>query len=329
MLAYNFRWTGNLLNIEEDGMSYLKSISESASMSGVHTHLMKTKVDNSSNPIDRHAIGSVAYIDPDRRPDGRRTSSWQDSIPNILAIMPQLCRAFDSVWVKSSPMTDPTASMRAWNGHTTDVFAICWQGELKEILFRVQKERHGDCRLHAVYIHGHDPNDPIEAIKDQNTAPMVHDIVPPPFHIYSRSLSEAKAVHSNASQIGPGDMLFEPHAGLTRLNLSGHFAAEMGYTQLAPHVPYFLMDSNHSALRTDHMPGRIFKIREVLNYQPKTLATQLKAMGVHRAMLASKCFYLNVAQLRSTLKIPDGDDAYLIFTTLSGNRAVCFVADLL
>jgi hypothetical protein len=89
------------------------------------------------------------------------------------------------------------------------------------------------------------------------------------------------------------------------------------------------MDSNHSALRTDHMPGRIFKIREVLNYQPKTLATQLKAMGVHRAMLASKCFYLNVAQLRSTLKIPDGDDAYLIFTTLSGNRAVCFVADLL
>jgi len=46
-------------------------------------------------------------------------------------------------------------------------------------------------------------------------------------------------------------------------------------------------------------------------------------------MLASKCFYLNVAQLRSTLKIPDGNDAYLIFTTLSGHRAVCIVADLL
>ena len=329
MLAYNFRGTGNLLNIEEDGMSYLKSISESAPMSGVHTPLMKTKAVDSSNPIDRHAIGSVAYLDPDRRPGGRRTASWQDSIPNIIAIMPQLCRSFDSVWVKSSPMTDPTASMRAWNGHTTDVFAICWQGELKEILFRVQKGTPGDCRLHAVYIHGHDPYDPIEALKGQNTGPMVQDIEPPPFHIFSRSLSEVKAAHSNASQARPGDLLFEPHAGLTRLNLSVEFALELGYTQLAPHVPYFLMGSNHSALRTDHMPGRILSIRDVLNYQPKTLVAQLKAMGVHRAMLASKCFYLNVAQLRSTLKIPDGEDAYLIFTTLSGNRAVCIVADLL
>jgi len=329
MLAYNFRGTGNLLNMEEDGMSYLKSISESAPMSGVHAPLIKTKTINSSNPIDRHPFGSVVYLDPDRRPGGRRTFSWQDSIPNIIAIMPRLCESFDSVWVKSSPMTDPTASMRAWNGHTTDVFAICWQGELKEILFRVQKGTPGDCRLHAVYIHGHDPYDSNEAIKGQNTGPMVQDIEPPPFHIYSRSLSEAKTVHSNASQVGPGDLLFEPHAGLNRLNLSVEFALELGYSQLAPHVPYFLMGSNLSALRTDHMPGRILSIRDVLNYQPKTLVAQLKSMGVHRAMLASKCFYLNVAQLRSTLKIPDGNDAYLIFTTLSGHRAVCIVADLL
>jgi len=331
MLAYNFRGVRNLLNIENDGMTYLKTPTSSDAFTNrdAHTPPMKSRLIDPDNPIDRHAIGSVAYLDPDRRAGGRRTFSWQDSIPNIIELMPGLCASFDSVWVKSSPMTDPTASMRAWKGHTTDVFAICWQGELKEILFRVQKKATDDCRLHAVFIHEHAPFDPIDIINDRTSHPMVHQTGSPPFHLFTRGLSEVKAVHIHSSEARPGDLLFEPHAGLTRLNLSVQFAAEMGYAQLAPQVPYYVMESPLNHPQSHQIPGRIFRIRHVLNYQPKTLASQLKIMGIHRAMMGSKGFFLSVAQLRATLRIPDGADAYLIFITLSGKRPVCIVADLL
>jgi len=331
LLTYNFRGAGNLLNIEDDGLTYLKtrSSSDAAPNRGIHTSHWISGAMDPGNPLDRHSSGSVAYIDPDRRPDGRRTSSWQEAIPNIIAIMSQLCASFDSVWVKSSPMTDPTASMRAWNGHTTDVFAICWQGELKEILFRVQKDASDDCRLHAVYIYEHAPYVPVSGIHNHSSRPTAHEAEPPPFHRFTRSLSEAKAIHINATQALPGDLLFEPHAGLTRLNLSAHYAVEMGYAQLTPHVPYFVMDPTLAGAQAEQLPGRIFRIREILNYRPKTLASQLRKMGINRAMMGSKGFFLSVAQLRSTLRIPDGGDAYLIFITLSGNRPVCIVADLL
>jgi len=367
MLAYNFRCARNHLNICDDGIAYLQGTEclKSNPKLGNQTLPIKSESDDLLNPIDRHPIGSVAYIDPDRRPGGRRTFSWQDSLPNVVALMPRLCSAFNSVWVKSSPMTDPAASMHAWDGHTTDVFAICWQGELKEILFRVQQEATDECRLHAVHIYEGDHHEPIVEMDGHSTLPQAHETKdsleipishkvsaslntlispdaffpqkeplsleitgPPQFHLFTRNLSESSAMHINPSQARPGDLLFEPHAGLTRLNLSGHYAAEMGYAQLTPHVPYFLMNSATIPPCSNQVPGRIFRIRDVLNYQPKTLATQLKSMGINRAMMASKGFYLAVAQLRSTLKIPDGADAYLIFTTLSSNRPVCIVADL-
>jgi hypothetical protein len=226
-------------------------------------------------------------------------------------------------------MTDPTASMRAWDGHTTDVFAICWQGELKEILFRVQKKVTDDCRLHAVFIHEHDPNDPIVGINESNIHPIADETGPPPFHVFTRGLSEPGAVHINSSEARPGDLLFEPHAGLTRLNLSVRYAAEMGYAPLVSHGPYFVMNQTHAHPQLNQVPGRVFRIREILNYQPKTLASQLSKLGINRAMMSSKGFFLSVAQLRSTLKIPDGADAYLIFITFSRSRPVCIVADLM
>lgn len=341
MIAYNFRGSGNLIDLVDDGIGFLQNTQSeepaqkagnqdpSLKKAGTHSPFIKSSAIDSSHPLNRYPAGSVAYLDPDRRPGGRRTFSWQDSIPNVIELMPRLCASFDSVWVKSSPMTDPTASMRAWDGHTTDVFAICYQGELKEILFRVQQKMSDDCRIHAVYIYEHASIDPIVTLNERTNRPMLQETDSPPFHVFTRSLHESSVVCIDFSPVEAGDLLFEPHAGLTRLNLSRRFAADMGFAQIAPHVPYFVMHPTPSHPRSDQVPGRIFRIRAVLNYQPKTLASQLKAMGINRAMMGSRGFFLSVAELRSILRIPDGADAYLIFITLSGNRPVCMVADLL
>lgn len=330
MLVHNFRNDENNLNIVADGMAYVKSTPcpESAPKEGGPTLFDHAEMVDAKDSMSRHSIGSVAYLDPDRRPGGRRTYSWHDSLPNVIVLMPRLMSSFDSVWVKSSPMTDPTESMRAWDGHTTDVFAICWQGELKELLFRVQRWKSDDCRLHAVYIYEHDPCATTFAIPGQMTTNRTNEGGPPPFHLFTRSLFESTTSPIYPSVAKQGDLLFEPHAGLKRLNLSTQYAAAMGYTQMAPHIPYFLVKSEHTP-RQNQVPGRLFRIRDMLQYQPKTLVRQLKSMGISRAMMASKGFFLSVAQLRSTLNIPDGADAYLIFTTLAGRKPVCIVADLL
>jgi len=268
-------------------------------------------------PPNRHPPGHAAYLDPDRRPGGRRTFSWREAQPNVPALMPSLCELFDSVWVKSSPMTDPTASIREWAAHTTDVFAISWQGELKEILFRIQKQPGDGCRFHAVHIHEEPDSSSMAATTETPAVPR--------HHVFTRNSTHAKSPLPPAAVPQAGDLLFEPHGGLIRLNLSAEFAVEMGFAAIGPHTPYYIVSSGPE-FHYRNLPGRLFRVRAVLPYQPRTLAPQLKAMGIQSAMIASKDFYLSVAELRTTLKIRDGADAYLIFTTLFGKRPVCMVA---
>lgn len=242
--------------------------------------------------------GGVAYLDPDRRPAGRRVYDFSDATPDVLVLLPQLLQKFDKVWLKASPMLDVTACLNQLAPHCRAVYALCLGDELKELLFELQPLNvEGEVALEAVQL-----------------------------------LSDGRALRTSAAkadsqpvlkpaQIAPGDYLFEPHAGIIKLRLGRHLAALLGLTTIGSADFYV----GKAALAD--FPGRHFRIRAVLPYKPKQLLAWLKENGIQKAHVSKRDFFLETEAIRKALKLPMGEDARLFFTKNQQGEAVCVVCE--
>ena len=90
------------------------------------------------------------YIDPSRRPGTgpqrqTRVSTLEDSLPNVLALLPLMCKLAHRILIKASPMISIPETIRQLNGvlgtgqcgilHEVHIVSV--QNECKEVLFRV------------------------------------------------------------------------------------------------------------------------------------------------------------------------------------------------
>ena len=80
----------------------------------------------------------------------------------------------------------------------------------------------------------------------------------------------------------------------------------------------------HSHLYTSkkriEFPGREFKIIAVLPYDKKKI---VKLLPNKKANITTRNFHKTVAQIRKELKIKDGGDIFLFFTTNIHNKFIC------
>lgn len=242
--------------------------------------------------------GGLVYLDPDRRPAGRRVYDFSDARPDVLQLVPQLLQKFDNLWLKASPMLDVTACLNQLAPHCRAVYALCLGDELKELLFALQ---------------------PLAVDK-----PVV--LVAVQLMSDGRALQTA-VVKSDAqpilpqSPIAPGDYLFEPHAGIIKLRL-GRFLAEQHGLSAIGAADFYV----GKALVAD-FPGRQFRIRAVLPYKPKQLATWLRENGIQKAHVSKRDFFLETEAIRKALKLPMGEDARLFFTKNQQGEAICVVCE--
>lgn len=239
--------------------------------------------------------GGVVYVDPDRRPGGQRVYDFSDSSPHILQLLPALRDKFDTIWIKASPMSDVTACLLQL-GEVERVFAICWQDEVKELLFHISRTAPPEPQLEAVLL--------------SKTGTVAH------------RFSAPKNSHGAPPLAAPvaGQFLLEPHAGITKLRLDKALAVELGLQAINPHAAYFLLP-----YWLPDFPGRQFRIEAVLPYKPKQLQAYFKAQGIARVQMAKRDFFLEVAAIRKVLKMGDGDDARLFFTKDQRGEGICIV----
>jgi len=236
--------------------------------------------------------GGSVYIDPDRRPGGQRVFDFSASNPDVTKLLPALLEKFEEVWIKASPMNDVTAC-ELQLGKATAVYAICWQDELKELLFHYQPGFTGTTRYEAVLL-------------------GKNGLVADRFN----SLAAANLPEMSSAQ--PGMYLLEPHAGLTKLRLDKAHAAQAGLKAFNAQAAYYMLPYWLSGY-----PGRQFLIKEVLPYKPKVLQSYLQAQSIKRVHMAKRDFFLEVAAIRKVLKLPDGDDARLFFTKNAEGVGIC------
>lgn len=231
--------------------------------------------------IDRIKEGDLVYIDPDRRPGGQRVNGLEQSMPDILALLPQLRNKKTAVWIKSSPMLDINL-LRNQLGSNTDIWCIAVEQEMKELL------------LHP------DGNGLLEAVRLDEGGQILHR--------YSEDAGENnEAVLVDEAQIG--NWFVEPHVALIKSRLARTYAAQQGWKAFNKVADYYF----HAEAGSD-AEGRWFQIVQLWPYKPKLLPKWLKEAGITKANIAKRDFFIEVAALRKVLRLADGGNDYLFFT---------------
>ena len=281
-----------------------------------------------------HAF-DLLYIDPSRRPGGKRVLSLQDSEPDVTRHTDLIRSAARRCLIKLSPMMDPVDTVRSLDDCVA-VIAVSVDGELKELL--------ADCI----------PAPGSQASGSGTRRPPVHMAVLLDGSGNERFRFTSDSGATDAPVSGPpGSLLFEPDPSLFKMRLIDEVARRYGLSRIHPEIGYLTdgqpLATGHATtplapagpLATDRapthpaptpstlkaFPGKVFRIRHVLPYKPRTLKKWLAENGLTGVHIHQRGFPLSVDQLYRKLGCRMGEDAHLFATTAHDGQKVVIVTD--
>ncbi len=226
------------------------------------------------------------YIDPSRRHDSKgKVFFLEDCLPNVPDNLELLFDKSSNIMIKTSPLLDIHTGIEALQ-HVKEIHIVAVDNEVKELIWILDKNHIGEIRIITVNIQK-SGNQEFSFFLPEETKQSIH-------------VSDPKSY------------LYEPNAAILK---SGGFLTignTLGLKKL----------HNHSHLYTSEkvidFPGRSFKILTVYPYQKKTIAKS----RITKANITIRNFPESVAILRKKLKIKDGGDDYLFFTTDHTNKKI-------
>lgn len=234
----------------------------------------------------------LIYLDPDRRPnDVGRKILLEAYHPNIIEIRHNLLEISERVLVKLSPMVDLNY-VRTRLPEVSKVWVISERNEVKEVLVLLERLS-TDLLITAADI----MNDEVKT--------------------FSGGIQETLNLTENISAY---NYLFEPGKAIIKSGLSEQYAFELGLTGLANQSHYYLSNEvKFSAI------GRWFEIIMVLPVQWKLIVRTLKQEKISAVSVAKRYFPESVEVIKKRLKLKDGGDKMLLFTTLQNGEKRCFL----
>jgi len=228
----------------------------------------------------------VIYVDPSRRSDSKgKVFLLKDCEPNIPKYIDLLFNKSKTILIKNSPILDITSASKELK-FVKEIHIIAINNDVKELLYLLEKEYNGLVSIHTI-------NFSNKNIQKFN------------FVFNEKSISNYQE---------PLDYLYEPNAAILK---SG------GFHKITTQIDVYKIHQ-HSHLYTSKknikFPGRGFKIHAVLPYDKKKI---VKLLPNKKANITTRNFHKSVAQIRKELKIKDGGDDYLFFTTNIHNSFIC------
>ncbi len=228
------------------------------------------------------------FLDPGRRTDAKgKVFMLKDCIPNVPLHKNVLLAKCDNLWIKTAPILDITAALREL-GNVTQIHIIAVKNEVKELLWNLTSIKTDVPTITVVHLESQDAT-----ITFNYTD--IYDAIP----VYGK----------------PSKYIYEPNAALMK---SGAFNWVSNY---------FKVDKlhKHSHLYTSEtlkeFPGRRFILEKQLPYSKKTV----KTLDITKANITTRNFPLKVEEIRKKLKIKDGGDCYLFFTTLDNGALTVII----
>ena len=226
------------------------------------------------------------YLDPSRRDDaGGRIFFLADCLPNVPENLELLREKSENILIKTSPLLDLKAGLsELQNVHEIHIVAV--ENDVKELLWVIRATASEEV-----------------LIKTVNFQKKINQVF--------QSSFQADIQESYSEPLG---FLYEPNAAIMKSGLFAALGREFQVKKLHPNTQLFTSENLFN------FPGRCFKIERILPYRRKQLKRDL---NLAKANITTRNFSESVKNLRKMLKIKEGGEKYLFFTTkLSGEKAV-------
>lgn len=219
------------------------------------------------------------YLDPARRDSqGGKVFHLDQCTPNVPQHLKLLFHKGEHLMVKTSPLLDLTAGLLEL-GKVAEIHIVSVQNEVKELLWILHKSSLSTTRIKTINFLNLDIQQFEAAFEESNLeAPL--------------SL--------------PGLYIFEPNPAIMKSGLFASLALQTNTKKLHQHSHLYTGDT-----LTD-FPGRKFELIKILPYSKKALKN---ALNLTKANITTRNFPKTVETLRKELKIEDGGETYLFFTT--------------
>ncbi|GGD07723.1 class I SAM-dependent methyltransferase [Hyunsoonleella pacifica] len=227
------------------------------------------------------------YVDPSRRHDSKgKVFFLKDCLPDIPKHLDVLFQRSKNILIKTAPLLDISAGINELQ-HVKTIHVVAVKNEVKELLWVLEKDYDSTIAIKTVNLKSN-------AIERFNLG------------LNDETLCEA-------SYSEPLAYLYEPNAAILK---SG------GFNQVSKQLNVFKLQA-HSHLYTSQtlidFPGRRFKIDTVIPYNKK----HFKTLKIDKANVTTRNFPDKVEAIRKKLKLKDGGNHYLFFTTdTKGDKVV-------
>lgn len=227
----------------------------------------------------------VVYSDPSRRHESKGKMFFlKDCEPNIPFHLSALLKQTKKLLIKTSPMLDIAVGLKELL-FVAEIHIVAVNNEVKELLWLMIPKYNGKVKIKTINL--------------KKTANEIFN-----FNINDNSVAE----HSC-----PKKFLYEPNAAIMKSGAFDLIAERFNVQKLHKHTHLYTND------KLIDFPGRKFKINKVIPYQKKNFK---KLMKLEKANISIRNFPESVSNLRKKLKIKDGGDEYLFFTTREDNKKI-------
>ncbi len=230
----------------------------------------------------------VIYVDPSRRHENKgKVFFLRDCEPNLPKNLDSLLDQSKKILVKTSPMLDLSIGLEELK-YVSEIHIVAINNEVKELLWLINK--------------------------DYLESPLIKTIN------FSKNSEERFEFNWNEKQkavySSPKKYLYEPNAAIMKSGAFDLVSAKYCINKLHQHT--HLYTSNNLI----EFPGRRFEIKEVIPFQKKQIK---KSLIIKKANITTRNFPESVSNIRKKLKISDGGDDYLFFTTTESTMKIILV----
>lgn len=269
-----------------------------AELSHIVKHNFETLNISNINCLNENGIEALSridqsfdwiYVDPSRRDDlKQKVFLLSDCEPNIKTHQNLFLKYAKNVMIKTSPLLDLSATLSDLE-YVKAIHIVAVNNEVKELLWILERDFEGDVQVKTVNL--------------QKEKSQLFDF------IFNEELK------ATATYDTPLSYVYEPNSSILKSGGFNSVSTILNIDKL----------HKHSHLYTSQnlldFPGRSFKIEKQLAFNKKAFLKE----SITKANITTRNFPLSVQEIRKKLKIKDGGETYLFFTTDLNNVKIILI----
>ncbi len=228
----------------------------------------------------------VIYLDPSRRNnDKRKVFLLKDCSPNIIENIDLLFCKTTTILLKTSPILDISSTIKELK-FVKEIHVVAVNNDVKELLYLLEKEYKGTIKIKTINF----------------------------TKKYTQKFNFIYNKQNKSTYEEPLKYLYEPNSAILKSGGFHEISSQLNLFKLHQHSHLY------TSVKQQDFPGRKFKITKINPYDKKKI---ISSLSTKKANITTRNFRKTVSQIRKELKIKDGGDLFLFFTTNIHNKPIC------